>query len=108
MQGARRTEIAEAEALGVEIVKLFPSTSIDGQKFVKAVLEACPWTRIMPTGGIQANEESITSWFRAGVACIGMGSQLLRENYITEENYAGIAILTSSVLGWIRNARSER
>src|SRR5215831_1168477 len=72
------TEISEAEALGVEIVKLFPSSAIDGLKFVKAILEPCPWTRIMPTGGIQATEENITSWFKAGVSCIGMGSQLLQ------------------------------
>ncbi len=104
---ATPTEISEAEALGVEIVKLFPSTSIDGQKFIKAILEPCPWTRIMPTGGIQASEESITSWFRAGAACIGMGSQLLRENFITEGNYAGIANLTGNVLDWIRKTRSE-
>ncbi len=104
---ATPTEISEAEALGVEIVKLFPSTSVDGQKFIKAILEPCPWTRIMPTGGIQASEESITSWFRAGAACIGMGSQLLRENFITEGNYAGIANLTGNVLDWIRKTRSE-
>ncbi len=101
------TEISEAEALGVEIVKLFPSSSIDGQKFVKSILEPCPWTRIMPTGGIQATEESITSWFRAGVTCIGMGSQLLRENLIAANDFDGITSLTRNVLGWIRKVRSE-
>ena len=101
------TEISEAEALGVEIVKLFPSSSIDGQKFVKSILEPCPWTRIMPTGGIQATEESIASWFRAGVTCIGMGSQLLRENLIAANDFDGITSLTRNVLGWIRKVRSE-
>jgi len=101
------TEISEAEALGVEIVKLFPSSSIDGQKFVKSILEPCPWTRIMPTGGIQATEESIASWFRAGVTCIGMGSQLLRENMIAANDFDGITSLTRNVLGWIRKVRIE-
>lgn len=105
---ATPTEIAEAEALGVEIVKLFPSTASDGLKFVKAILEPCPWTRIMPTGGMQATEESVASWFRVGVSCIGMGSQLLREDFITTHDFDGIASLTSDILGWIRKARSER
>ncbi len=104
---ATPTEISEAEALGVEIVKLFPSSSIDGLKFVKSILEPCPWTLIMPTGGIQATEESITSWFRAGVSCIGMGSQLLRENLIAANDFAGITTLARNVLGWIRKTRSE-
>ena len=104
---ATPTEISEAEALGVEIVKLFPSSSIDGLKFVESLLEPCPWTRIMPTGGIQATEESITSWFRAGVSCIGMGSQLLRENFIAANDFARITCLARDILGWIRSARSE-
>ncbi len=101
------SEISEAEALGVEIVKLFPSSSIDGQKFVKSILEPCPWTRIMPTGGIQATEEAIASWFKAGVSCIGMGSQLLRENMIAANDFDGVTSLARSVLGWIRKVRSE-
>ena len=104
---ATPTEICEAETLGVEIVKLFPSSSIDGPKFVKSILEPCPWTRIMPTGGIQATEENITSWFRAGVSCIGMGSQLLREHFIVANNFGGITSLAQDVLGWIRKARNE-
>jgi 2-dehydro-3-deoxyphosphogluconate aldolase/(4S)-4-hydroxy-2-oxoglutarate aldolase len=101
------TEISEAEELGVEIVKLFPSSSIDGQKFVKSILEPCPWTRIMPTGGIQATEENIASWFRVGVSCVGMGSQILREDLIAVHDFDTITSLTRNVLGWIRKARSE-
>jgi 2-dehydro-3-deoxyphosphogluconate aldolase/(4S)-4-hydroxy-2-oxoglutarate aldolase len=104
---ATPTEICEAETLGVEIVKLFPSSSIDGQKFVKSILEPCPWTRIMPTGGIQATEDNITSWFRAGISCIGMGSQLLQERFIVANDFAGITSLVQDILGWIRKARSE-
>ena len=102
---ATPTEIAEAEALGVEIVKLFPSSAVGGPAFVKALLEPCPWTRIMPTGGIQVNEESITAWFKAGVSCVGVGSQLLREDWIAAGNFAEIAGLTRTALTWIRNAR---
>jgi 2-dehydro-3-deoxyphosphogluconate aldolase/(4S)-4-hydroxy-2-oxoglutarate aldolase len=53
------TEIAQAEELGVEIVKVFPGTAVGGPAFVKSVLGPCPWTSIMPTGGVDATEESI-------------------------------------------------
>jgi 2-dehydro-3-deoxyphosphogluconate aldolase/(4S)-4-hydroxy-2-oxoglutarate aldolase len=99
---ATPTEISEAEELGVEIVKLFPASAIDGQKFVKSILEPCPWTRIMPTGGIQATEENISSWFKAGVSCVGMGSQLLREDLIAANDFDAITSLTRDILGWIR------
>lgn len=105
---ATPTEISEAETLGAEIVKLFPASSMNGPAFIKAVLEPCPWTRIMPTGGVQATEESITTWFKAGASCVGMGSQLLRDSFISANDFDGIASLTRNVLGWIREARSER
>ncbi|MBN1139172.1 MAG: bifunctional 4-hydroxy-2-oxoglutarate aldolase/2-dehydro-3-deoxy-phosphogluconate aldolase, partial [Anaerolineae bacterium] len=53
------TEISQAEELGVEIVKVFPGAEVGGPGFVKAVLAPMPWTRIMPTGGVDATEESI-------------------------------------------------
>jgi len=43
------TEIARAEELGCEIVKLFPG-GIYGPDFVKAIKGPCKWTSIMPTG----------------------------------------------------------
>lgn len=65
------SEISEAEELGVEIVKVFPGDSVGGPSFVKAILGPCPWTRIMPTGGVEATKESIGAWFKAGVATGG-------------------------------------
>jgi len=43
------TEIAKAEEMGAEIVKLFPG-NIYGPEFVKAIKGPQPWTSIMPTG----------------------------------------------------------
>ena len=73
------TEIARAEELGCEIVKLFPG-GIYGPGFVKAVKGPCPWTKIMPTGGVAPTQENLRSWFEAGVTCVGMGSKLMKKN----------------------------
>jgi len=76
------TEISNAEELGAEIVKIFPGSSVGGPGFVKAVKGPCPWTSIMPTGGVEADEENLKQWFGAGVACVGMGSTLLTDKLI--------------------------
>ena len=65
------TEIARAEELGCEIVKLFPG-GIYGPDFVKAIKGPQPWTSIMPTGGVSPTKENIELWFKAGVTCVGM------------------------------------
>jgi len=102
------TEISEAEALGVEIVKVFPGSAVGGPGFVKAVLGPCPWTRIMPTGGVDATEESIRAWFEAGVACVGIGSALIRKDWVTAGQFESISAKVREVLAWIQSARSGR
>lgn len=73
------TEIARAEELGCEIVKLFPG-DIYGPNFVKGIKGPQPWTSIMPTGGVSPTKENLEGWFKAGVTCVGMGSQLIGKN----------------------------
>jgi 2-dehydro-3-deoxyphosphogluconate aldolase/(4S)-4-hydroxy-2-oxoglutarate aldolase len=81
------TEIAKAEELGCEIVKLFPG-DIYGPNFVKGIKGPQPWTSIMPTGGVSPNEENLKGWFDAGVTCVGMGSQLISKEIIANRDYA--------------------
>lgn len=99
------TEISEAEELGVEIVKVFPGSCVGGPAFVRSVLGPCPWTRIMPTGGVDATEESIAAWFGAGVACVGIGSKLVRKDWVASGDFGALSAQVAKVLGWIRAAR---
>jgi len=99
------SEISCAEELGVEIVKVFPGDCVGGPNFVKSILGPCPWTRIMPTGGVEATKESITAWFKAGVAAVGIGTHLIKKEYLEAGNYDAITAKTADVLEWIRQAR---
>ncbi|AXG68171.1 KHG/KDPG aldolase [Kordia sp. SMS9] len=72
------TEIAKAEELGCEIVKLFPG-GIYGPNFIKAIKGPQPWTSIMPTGGVAPTQENLEGWFNAGATCVGMGSKLVKK-----------------------------
>ena len=100
------SEIAQAEELGVEIVKVFPGTAVGGPAFVRSVLGPCPWTSIMPTGGVDATEESIMAWFGAGAACVGIGSKLIRKEWVAAGDWMAITAQVRKVLAWIQAARA--
>jgi 2-dehydro-3-deoxyphosphogluconate aldolase / (4S)-4-hydroxy-2-oxoglutarate aldolase len=101
------TEIGEAEELGVEIVKVFPGASVGGPEFVKAILGPCPWTKIMPTGGVEANEESLSKWFKAGVVCVGLGSNLITKELLAAKNYSGIEKKVRDTIALVRSIRGH-
>jgi 2-dehydro-3-deoxyphosphogluconate aldolase/(4S)-4-hydroxy-2-oxoglutarate aldolase len=85
------SEIGQAEELGCEIVKIFPGAEVGGPSFVEAVKGPCPWTSIMPTGGVDPTEESLTRWFKAGIVCAGIGSKLITKELLAAKDYDGIA-----------------
>ena len=98
------TEIARAEELGCEIVKLFPG-DIYGPQFVKGIKGPQPWTSIMPTGGVSPTEENLKAWFNAGVTCVGMGSQLISKEIIADKDYAALEATVRKTLDLIRRIK---
>jgi 2-dehydro-3-deoxyphosphogluconate aldolase / (4S)-4-hydroxy-2-oxoglutarate aldolase len=102
------SEISLAEELGCEIVKVFPGAEVGGPKFVKAVRAPCPWVSIMPTGGVESTEASLRAWFDAGVACVGMGSNLITKELLKAGDYAGIAAKVKDTLALIRAIRGGK
>jgi 2-dehydro-3-deoxyphosphogluconate aldolase / (4S)-4-hydroxy-2-oxoglutarate aldolase len=96
-------EISAAEESGAEIVKVFPGNA----EFIKAVLGPMPWSRLLPTGGVDATPESIQSWIKAGAAAVGLGSNLVRKDWVEACNYQAIQEAVQQVLGWIGEARGK-
>ena len=102
------TEIHKAHILGVEIVKIFPGDSVGGANFVKAVRGPCPWTEIMPTGGISPTKKSLSEWFGAGVACVAMGSKLITKELVAAKNWAGITKKVKETIQLIKQVRGDK
>ncbi|MFH6942925.1 bifunctional 4-hydroxy-2-oxoglutarate aldolase/2-dehydro-3-deoxy-phosphogluconate aldolase [Flavobacterium sp. FlaQc-50] len=100
------TEIAKAEELGCEIVKLFPA-DIYGPEFIKAIKGPCPWTSIMPTGGVLPTVESLTSWLDAGAVCVGLGSQLISKEMLDRNDFEGLKNKVSEVLAIIKKIKNK-
>ena len=101
------SEISEAEELGCEIVKVFPGGEVGGPSFVKAVKGPCPWVSIMPTGGVDITEESLSAWFKAGVAAVGIGTNLVTKELLSKKDYEGIARNVEQTLAIIRKVRGR-
>jgi 2-dehydro-3-deoxyphosphogluconate aldolase/(4S)-4-hydroxy-2-oxoglutarate aldolase len=99
------TEIQRAHELGVEIVKVFPGGQVGGPAFAKAMLGPCPWTSIMPTGGVDTTEASISAWIKAGAVALGVGSKLITKELVAAGDYDGITKKVCQVLDWVKAAR---
>ncbi|MDD2819731.1 bifunctional 4-hydroxy-2-oxoglutarate aldolase/2-dehydro-3-deoxy-phosphogluconate aldolase [Flavobacterium petrolei] len=102
---ASLTEIARAEELGCEIVKLFPG-DVYGPQFVKGIKGPCPWTSIMPTGGVSTDKDNLKNWFDAGVTCVGIGSQLISNEVLKSEDFDGLEATVRATLATIKEIRS--
>ena len=98
-------EIALAEEWGAEIIKAFPGSAVGGPGFVKAVLGPRPWSRIMPTGGVRTDEANLREWFSAGVACVGLGSALVKQAWVDSGDFDSIQRLTAKTLKLISEIR---
>lgn len=101
------TEIARAEELGVEIIKLFPG-NVYGPEFVKAIKGPQPWTSIMPTGGVTTEEKNLKSWFDAGVTCVGLGSQLISKELVQSKSYDSLAEIVKKTLALIQVLKQNK
>ena len=96
------SEISYAEELGCEIIKIFPGGLLGGPDFIKSILAPSPWTKIMPTGGVDITEESIKGWFEAGVVAVGIGSKLISKDLVAKENWDGIVRNVANTLALIK------
>jgi len=104
---ATETEISTAEEYGAEICKVFPGETVGGPAFIKGVMAPCPWHRLMPTGGVDATEASVSEWIKADAAAVGMGSKLFTAQAVKDKDYDGIAKKATDCIGWIKKARAK-
>lgn len=98
------TEIAQAEEMGCEVVKLFPGSTY-GPEFIKAIKGPQPWTSIMPTGGVSTDKDNLKAWFDAGVTCVGMGSQLISKDILANKDYSTLSANVKAALDLIQQLK---
>jgi len=101
------SEISYAEELGADIIKIFPGSSVGGPDFIKSVKGPCPWTSLMPTGGVEPTIENLKSWYDAGAVCVGMGSNLITKDIIAKKDWDGLSEKIAATLKIAQTLRKK-
>lgn len=81
------TEIMGALALGVDVVKIFP-TSLGGPPYLGALRGPFPDAPLMPTGGVKP--DNLADWFAAGAVAVGAGGDLANSASIKTGDWADL------------------
>jgi len=82
------TEVANAWALGVPLVSLFPAASLGGPDYVAALTSRLNDIRLVVAGGV--GSENIVDYFNSGAFAIAVGGRLFTSGDLKNENYAAI------------------
>ena len=102
---ATLTEIVNARDLGAAVIKVFPG-SVLGPGFVSAIMPVVHGLQIMPTGGVEPTEQNLKAWFKAGVMCVGMGSQLFTKDIIANKDWSSLQKKVAETLAIIQRIRN--
>ncbi len=78
------TEMAQAEAFGADLVKLFPANTL-GPEYVRNVLAPLDPIELVPTGGVSV--ENAVAYLDAGAAALAVGSSLTRPEWVAAGDY---------------------
>lgn len=95
-------EAVECMEAGSDIIKIFPG-NLFGPAIIKAIHGPLPQARMMPTGGVSA--ENAYEWIKAGAVAVGAGSDLTRG--AKTGDYEGIVEVGKQMVAEVRRARAE-
>ena len=100
------TEIHVAQQAGCKLIKLFPGNVL-GPGFVEAIMPLFSGIDFTITGGVEATEDNLSSWFKAGVKVVGMGSKLITKDILKNGDYDGLKTKTKEVLAIIKKIKAQ-
>jgi 2-dehydro-3-deoxyphosphogluconate aldolase/(4S)-4-hydroxy-2-oxoglutarate aldolase len=98
------TEIYTAQCSDAALIKLFPA-NILGPAFLSSIKELFAGQLFMPTGGVELEAENISTWFRAGVCAVGMGSKLISKQVLEGKLYDQLYKDTQTAINLVQTSR---
>ena len=99
------TEVQSAWLAGAAVVKVFPATKL-GPGYFTDVLAPLPHLKLMPTGGVGLDNAG--EFVRAGAVAVGVGSALVRKDWIADGNWQAITEQARRFVSTVREARAEK
>lgn len=95
-------EAVMAMEAGADILKVFPG-DLYGPKIIKDIKGPIPYAKMMPTGGVTA--ENVGEWIKAGAVAVGAGGSLTAG--AKTGNYALITETAKKFVANIKEARAK-
>jgi 2-dehydro-3-deoxyphosphogluconate aldolase/(4S)-4-hydroxy-2-oxoglutarate aldolase len=90
------TEIARAEELGAQLVKLFPAAPVGGPAYVRAIRGPMPAVPIWVSGGVRIDD--VEDYLAAGTDVVGLTNDLFRPELLQARDWQGLAALCARAL----------
>jgi 2-dehydro-3-deoxyphosphogluconate aldolase/(4S)-4-hydroxy-2-oxoglutarate aldolase len=82
------TEMLTVWEAGADLVKVFPASNIGGADYIKAVLAPLPQLRLVPTGGVGA--DNAAQYLKAGAVVVAVGGSLVDKKAVARGDWAAI------------------
>lgn len=87
---------------GADLVKVFPASVIGGVDYIKAVLAPLPQLRLVPTGGV--NADNAAQYLKAGAVVVAVGGNLVDKKVVSRGDWAAITAEAQKLVSAVRNA----
>jgi 2-dehydro-3-deoxyphosphogluconate aldolase / (4S)-4-hydroxy-2-oxoglutarate aldolase len=98
------TEILTAWQAGADMVKVFPANHF-GPKYFRDLLAPLPQLKLTPTGGVEL--DTAADWIKAGAACLGVGSSMVKKDLIAAKDWAGLTKLARQFSDIVKATRQH-
>ena len=85
---------------GADILKVFP-VDLYGPKIIKDIRGPIPYAKLMPTGGV--NADNVGEWIKAGAVAVGAGSSLT-----AGAKTGDYALITETAKKFVANIKAAR
>lgn len=99
------TEVMGALRAGATFVKVYPCGALGGPHYIRSLRGPFPQVRFIAAGGV--NQKTISAYFLAGVAAVGIGGDLIHRDAIERRERDWIRELSRRYLGIIKQTRED-
>ena len=96
------TEMLTVWEAGADLVKVFPANNLGGPDYVKAVLAPLPQLRLVPTGGVSA--DNAAQYLKAGAVAVAVGGNLVNKKAVTNDDWMAITEEAQRLVTAVRSA----
>ncbi|MDP1714459.1 MAG: bifunctional 4-hydroxy-2-oxoglutarate aldolase/2-dehydro-3-deoxy-phosphogluconate aldolase [Anaerolineales bacterium] len=95
------TEMLTVWEAGADLVKVFPASNIGGPDYIKSVLAPLPQLRLVPTGGVSA--DNAAQYLKAGAVVVAVGGSMVDKKAVSRGDWSAITGEAQKLVSVVRS-----